>query len=166
MGWYRENIDIFWALKFQANLPDRFWDETIQTTCYLTNRLPTPLLSCKSPYELLYRTPPNYLELRVFGYLCYPTNLTPKYKFDSRAHCCIFMGYPTGQMVIGFMTFTNKLFQPPGMLHFMSTFFLYIKIQQKIKLVILTQFSNPLARTPHVPLLDKNRMIPQLLPPQ
>ncbi|CAL2253642.1 unnamed protein product [Prunus armeniaca] len=61
------------------------------------NRLPTPLLSNKSPYERLYNRPPTLAHLKVFGCLCYATVVQPLQKFDSRARRCIFVGYPTGQ---------------------------------------------------------------------
>ena len=90
-------LNVARALRFQANLPLQFWGESVQTSCYLINRLPTPLLSHKSPYELLNHTLPNYFTLRVFGCLCYATNLTPDHKLDCRARRCIFIGYPHGQ---------------------------------------------------------------------
>lgn len=94
---HRHLLNVARALRFQANLPLQFWGESVQTACYLINRLPTPLLSLKSPYELLHKTPPIYSNLRVFGCLCYATNLTPNNKFDYRARRCVFIGYPLGQ---------------------------------------------------------------------
>ena len=84
------------ALRFQANLPLKFWGESIQMACYLINRLPTPPLSHKSPYQLLYNKLPSYHHLRTFGCLCYATNLLPTHKSDQRARRFIFVGYPLG----------------------------------------------------------------------
>lgn len=82
---HRHLLNVGRALRFQANIPLKFWGESIQTACYLINRLPTPLLSRKSPFEFLHRKSPIYLHLRVFGCLCYATNLSPTHKFDVRA---------------------------------------------------------------------------------
>lgn len=65
------------ALRFQGNLPLTFWGQSVQTACYLINHLPTPLLNHKTLFELLHHTLPNFSHLRVFGGLCYATNLTP-----------------------------------------------------------------------------------------
>ena len=56
---HRHLLNVARALRFQANLPLRFWGESVQTTCYLINRLPTPLFSLKSSYELLHNKSPN-----------------------------------------------------------------------------------------------------------
>jgi hypothetical protein len=78
-------------------LPLQFWGGNILTTAYIINRLPTPILSKASPYEKLHNTIPTYHHMKVFYCLCYATTITPSHKFDSRAHKCIFMGYPLGQ---------------------------------------------------------------------
>jgi hypothetical protein len=71
----RHLLNVGRALRFQANLPLQFWGESLLTTTYLINHLPTPVLNHKSPYELLYGKPPIYTHLRAFGCLCYATNL-------------------------------------------------------------------------------------------
>lgn len=45
--------------------------KTFQAVVYLINRMPTPLHSLKSSFEVLFKSPPNYLKLRVFGCLCF-----------------------------------------------------------------------------------------------
>lgn len=61
---------------------------------YIINRLPTPLLNWKTPYELLYGKQPSYSSLKIFRCLCYATNIKPHMsKFEPRAHKCVLLGF-------------------------------------------------------------------------
>ncbi|XP_077242607.1 uncharacterized protein LOC143883135 [Tasmannia lanceolata] len=70
---------------------------TVLTATYLINRIPTPLLGNRSPYEMLFHSKPNYSHLRVFGCICYAYNIHHKDKFDSRTKPGIFVGFPFAQ---------------------------------------------------------------------
>jgi hypothetical protein len=53
---HRHLIDTTLALLAESHLPQKFWNEACLTSCYLINRLPTPLLQNKSPFETLSST--------------------------------------------------------------------------------------------------------------
>ncbi|KAG8489179.1 hypothetical protein CXB51_017224 [Gossypium anomalum] len=91
---HRHIVDIGLMLLGQANVPMHLWAHTFITAIHLINRLPTPVLNGKSPYELLYKSVPTYMHLKVFGCRCYPY-LRPfnsnKLQYHSRP--CVFLGY-------------------------------------------------------------------------
>ena len=71
--------------------------ESVNTTTFLLNRIPSPLLKHKSPYEVLFNKPPACHSLRTFGCLCYASTIpTLKHKFRLKAIPSIFVGYPIG----------------------------------------------------------------------
>ncbi|KAK9740661.1 hypothetical protein RND81_03G051900 [Saponaria officinalis] len=95
---HRHLLDTARALRLHANLPVKFWGECILTSIYLINKMPTPLLNWKTPYELLMGKTPTYDELRVLDSLCCASMpITHRDKFGARARRCVFLGYPFGQ---------------------------------------------------------------------
>ncbi|CAN0898812.1 Retrovirus-related Pol polyprotein from transposon RE1 [Linum grandiflorum] len=56
------------SLHFQCDFPLMFWGECILHACYLINRIPTPILDNKSPFEVLYKRAPTYDQgVWIFG---------------------------------------------------------------------------------------------------
>ncbi|KAL2232729.1 UNVERIFIED_CONTAM: Retrovirus-related Pol polyprotein from transposon RE1 [Sesamum indicum] len=54
------------VLLFQLNHPKLFWGESILTATYLINRLPTPVLRWKFPFEVLYNKPLDLSRLKAY----------------------------------------------------------------------------------------------------
>ena len=71
------------------------------------NRLPSPVLSNKCPFEVLYHKTPNYSFLRTFRCACFP-NLRPynNHKLAFRSTQCTFLGYSLNHK--GYKCLDNK----------------------------------------------------------
>jgi len=55
---------------------------------------PTPVLNDFSFHEMLYKTPPDFDQLKVFRFLCYASTLsTNRSKFNQKASKCVFIGF-------------------------------------------------------------------------
>jgi hypothetical protein len=90
----RTTNDTVRTLLLQASLPARFWAESMHTSTYLLNRLPSAACSAPTPHHALFGTPPRYDHLRVFGCACYPnTTATAPHKLAPRSTLCVFLGY-------------------------------------------------------------------------
>ena len=100
------------ALRFQSNVPLYLWGECVLTAVHIINRLSSPILNNKSPFEKLYGKIPSYEHLKVFSCLCFASTLIhDRTKFDPRFVPCVFLGYPFG--VKGYKLrnqFTKRIF--------------------------------------------------------
>lgn len=119
-------IQVARALLHHAGLPHHFWGEAVLTTTFLINRLPSSLLQWRTPYFLLTHTEPDFSFLKVFGCLCFATNLHPtKKKFDSRVVKSIFLGYVPNCKAYKLLDLqTNKVFASRDVI-FYENIFLY-----------------------------------------
>ena len=86
------------SLLNHASMPLTYWTYAFANVIYLINRMPTPTLHLSSPSNKIFKSPPNYTKLWVFGCLCYPwLRLYSQHKLDSHSTPCVFLGYSTTQ---------------------------------------------------------------------
>ncbi|KAF3628674.1 putative aspartic proteinase nepenthesin-2-like [Capsicum annuum] len=89
-----------------------------EVTVYLMNRLPSPFIDGKSPYEVLFSKAPSLAHLRVLGCSCYASTLPKADKFSERSRPAVLMGEVTFQEnVLPFakmssLNHSNELIQP------------------------------------------------------
>lgn len=69
-------VNVGLSLLAQASMPTKFWDEAFLTTCFLINRIPSPVIKHNTPIQKLLGTKPDYHFLCTFGCACWP-NLRP-----------------------------------------------------------------------------------------
>jgi hypothetical protein len=90
----RTIVTIGRSILHHAKLEKCFWGEAAMTAIYIKNRLPSPKIDHKTPFEIVYKSKPSLKHMRVFG--CRAYVLTPKekrLKWDPKARAGIFMGY-------------------------------------------------------------------------
>ena len=91
----------------ENNLPTYFWAETINTSCYILNRvLIRPSLD-KTPYEFWKNKKPNISYFKVFGSKCFILNTKDNLgNFDAKSNIGIFLGYSLSSKA--YRVFNNK----------------------------------------------------------
>jgi transposase InsO family protein len=92
---HRHIVECALTLLSHASLPITHWTYAVTAALHLINRLPTPRLSHKSPWEKLFHKPPDISHFRTFGCICFP-HLRPynTHKLQPRTTPCLFLGYP------------------------------------------------------------------------
>lgn len=124
---HRHVIETARTLLHQASLPSYFWSFACQQAVYLINRLTTPNLQNKSPFEIIFQTMPKYDSIKVFGCLCYPW-LKPyaKNKLEPRLTPCVYLGFSNKH-------YCHQWFDPfPKYIYHMTSYFWKISFHLKI----------------------------------
>ena len=119
-------IEMARCLLHHASLPPIFWTFAFQTTAYLINHLPTLGLNMTTPHHILFKTPPNYNKLKIFGCLYFP-GLKPytNNKLEPRSEPCLFLGYSLTKSAYICFNFKNNKFYHSRNLQFVETVYPY-----------------------------------------
>jgi len=93
---HRHIVETRLTLLGQCHAPLKYWSYAFESSVYLINYMPTPVLNNKTPFECLLKSTPDYAFLRTFECLCFPS-LCPynAHKLDFRSTPCVFLGYST-----------------------------------------------------------------------
>lgn len=92
---HRHLFNVTRALIFHANLPKCFWYFSLCHARYLINRLCIHTINNNTLCELLFKEPPTFTHLKVFGSLTYANTITRhRGKLDPMVTKCVFLGYP------------------------------------------------------------------------
>ncbi|KAK1432520.1 hypothetical protein QVD17_09417 [Tagetes erecta] len=109
---HRHIVETGLAMLFNAHVPASFWVDAFTSATYIINRVPTPLLENKSPFQILFDQLPNYSNFRVYGCRVFPyLRDYAKHKLEPRSLPCIFIGYSSSHK--GFRCLdpaTNRVF--------------------------------------------------------
>ncbi|KAG3230135.1 hypothetical protein PI124_g24766 [Phytophthora idaei] len=63
----RTIVTIGRSMLHHAKLDKCFWAEAAMTAIYVKNRLPSPKIEHKTPFEIVYKSKPSVKHMRVFG---------------------------------------------------------------------------------------------------
>ena len=77
----------------ENNLPNYFWVEAINTSCYISNRVLIRFSLDKTSYKIWKNKKPNISYFKVFGTKCFILNAKDNLgKFDAKYNVGIFLG--------------------------------------------------------------------------
>ena len=106
---HRHLLNVARSLLFQTGISLSMWPECILTAAYLINRLPSSVLSGKSPFECVYGRKSRLSHLRSFGCLCFSSILNNSDKFSSRSEKCVLIGFSTTKKAYKLYSLETKM---------------------------------------------------------
>jgi Integrase core domain/GAG-pre-integrase domain len=90
----RHLLEVIRSMMMSMNVPKYLWGQAVLTATYLINRMPSRVLDCKSPIEILKGKNEDVLPLKTFGCVCFVQDNRPNVgKLDPKAVKCVFVGY-------------------------------------------------------------------------
>ena len=91
---HKHVVELGLTMLAQAKMPLKYWRHAFSSAVFLINRLPSPTIGNKSPFQLVYNQLPNYRFLKVLGYNCFPfLRYYNRHKMEFRSSKCVFLGY-------------------------------------------------------------------------
>lgn len=91
---HRHIVETGLSLMAHSPTPSKCWNFAFETAIYLINHLPTQTNNCKSPFEVVFHTVPDYHFLEVFGCLRFPyVGPCDRHKINFRSNPFVFFGY-------------------------------------------------------------------------
>ncbi|GJS86029.1 putative ribonuclease H-like domain-containing protein [Tanacetum coccineum] len=108
----RTLIEVARTMVADSLLPTVFWAETVNTACYVLNRVLVTKPHNKTPYELIIGRPPSISFMRPFG--CPVTilnTLDPLGKFDGKAEEGFLVGYSINSKAFKVFNSQTKKFE-------------------------------------------------------
>ncbi len=106
----RTLMDKAQVLRFDACLPQSWWEFAVIHALYLYNQTPICRLEWCTPYELIFDKVPDVGHLRVFGcgaYVYLPEDVQVN-KLAPKAELRVFLGFPLGTKGFLFMRLHNN----------------------------------------------------------
>ena len=107
---HRHIMETARAIRFQGNIPIKFWGECALAAVHIINRIPSTVLLNKSTFEMMFGKPPDLSYMKIIGCLCYATTLLRSDKFGPRAIKSVLMGYGTTQKGYKLYDLQNRVF--------------------------------------------------------
>jgi hypothetical protein len=99
------------SLRFDACLPNSWWEFCVEHALYLYNRTPLKRANWSTPYELIKGEKPDLSNLKVFGcaaYVFLPPEVR-KNKLSPKSELMIFLGFKPGMKGFRFMRLPNNI---------------------------------------------------------
>lgn len=151
---HRTLLNVARALRFHSAMPIQYWGDCLLTATYLVNRTPSVQLNGCTPYELLFKSLPDYSVLKVFGCLCFAANLPhPTDKFAPRAVKGVFVGYPfakKGYKILDLNTYETFVSRD---VHFYEHIFPFKTVHKPVTNLFPKQSSDVVDDLPSMPLV-------------
>ena len=85
------------AMLQHSGLPAQFWGAAVLYATYISNMLPHPKETTRTPFEMFYQRKPNASNIKVFGCIGYAMSRERRNKLESRADPLIFIGVSSSQ---------------------------------------------------------------------